>query len=863
MKQVIVGGVEQSSISIISKYLETVYTNLEFKILTEQGIAGIVSRGITNPDVVLIVLASDTHTNLKTRVKTLSHAKVYKYTTDEALEEYCSKMVGLEVKSDSFSKPVLPDEDIDLPKLQGVVEDSPIEIQEFSSNSDYDEIISRLNDENAQKDMLIRNLEQQLREIDSVSADDEKELIAEIKRLNAEIDDLKSKASSSTELDYSAKAKIEFAEKKIAELNELKTKVDTYELQISTFKAQVKDLSDENSSLSSQINDYVDEISDLTNNVTALGKQIEAKDLELNAKLAELDLLQSKIDSLNETKSSVETLNSKIANLELDLSNKELDIQNRDSDIEVIKRILAEEQEKYKLLSDEKELLVLELGEKNEKITKLDSELSVVSSSNESLSKKVTDLEAEVLAKSEENELIKEKISELRGKANSNAEISEELRKALEEQEEALHKKEEEFKVKSEEFERQKADFETLTMESSSNQVVIDRLVADKQSLEDKIVEITELNLGLDTKVKALESDNLEKDTKIQGYLVNIQDLETEKSKNTNTINSLQAQLASSKMSNERIVALENELLEERRKSSNLASELNVMKKIDDSGKVADLRVEVAQLKHKLNEVSSNEEDLRRYKQRCTDLELQLAEAEVKGKSTGVFAQMSNIALPKLAYDCKLDEVTGLANNFICIASGSSESTSPVYQLIRKTCQKYRDKRCLILDLSTDSYIDREFSPEKVNSPVDWLLGSQPFTNFVSNTKFSNVKVISTGLAYLNDLCFLKTDWQNRLSELQGFADVVIIYIGCLNNIVSKVLFNTFNPCMRSFVITKATPINLRTVILALTGLVNLNHSLTTVGCVNFDANTSKGLYQKLASKYNAQIYSETDVITL
>lgn len=853
MKQVIVGGVEQSSISIVSKYLETVYNNLDFKVLGEQGIAGIVSRGITNPDVVLIVLASDTYMNLKSKVKTLGHAKVYKFISDSELEDYCRKMVGVEVSSEPLSKPVLPDEDTDLPPLQGLVEDTAIEITEFSSNSDLEATVSRLTDENAQKDMLIRNLEQQIKDMESGSADDEKELISEIKRLNAEIDELKVKASSSSDLDYSAKAKIEFAEKKIAELNDLKLKVDNYEIQISGFKTQIADLTDENSSLSSQINDYSDEVSDLSNNVTELSKQIEAKNLELNAKVSEINILQEKVNLLSEAEGSVEELTQKVSELELELKNKNLDIENLKQDIELLESKLNEsetsiEEKTGKLTALEQEL--------NAKIDELTLETNSLKENNSALSNDNSKLKDDIVARSEENELLREKISELRGKANSSAEMSEELKKALEEQEAELHKKEEEFKVKSEEFEKQKADFDALTQESSSNQVVIDKLVSEKQGLEDRIVSLTEDNLNLGSSVK-------EKDEQIQGYLGQIQDLETEKSKNLNTIESLQTQLSSNKANNERIALLESDLLEERRKNSNLTSELDIMKKIDDSGRVADLKVEVAQLKHKLNEASNNDAELRRYKERCTNLELQLAESEVKGKSTGVFTQMSNINLPKLAYDCRLDEVTGLANNFICIASGSSESTSPTYQLIRKTCQKYRDKRCLVIDLSTDSYIDREFATEKVTSPVEWLLGTQPFTNFTSNTKFNNVKVISTGLAYLNDLCFLHTDWQNRLSELQGFADVVIIYIGCLNNMVTKVLFNTFNNCMRSFVITKATPINLRTVILTLTGLINLNQSLTTVGCVNFDATTSKGLYQKLASKYNAQIYNDTDAIIL
>ena len=65
---------------------------------------------------------------------------------------------------------------------------------------------------------------------------------------------------------------------------------------------------------------------------------------------------------------------------------------------------------------------------------------------------------------------------------------------------------------------------------------------------------------------------------------------------------------------------------------------------------------------------------------------------------------------------------------------------------------------------------------------------------------------------------------------------------------------------MRTNVVVKATPINLRTVILAMTGFITLDKSITSIYCVNYDK-SSEGMYKKLASKYNTSILLDNDAI--
>ena len=165
-----------------------------------------------------------------------------------------------------------------------------------------------------------------------------------------------------------------------------------------------------------------------------------------------------------------------------------------------------------------------------------------------------------------------------------------------------------------------------------------------------------------------------------------------------------------------------------------------------------------------------------------------------------------------------------------------------------------------LADLVTDSYVDTVLGTSGVKSPIKWLQGAEPVQGYIARSKFNNVGVISTALAYINDLYFLNVDWGKRLSELHPLADYVIVNVGSLDNVVHTVLYNTFTAIMRGHIIVKATPINLRTAILHLTGLGTLQNSL--VSCVEF-APESQTFYAKLSSKFNSQILTAKDTLSL
>ena len=110
-------------------------------------------------------------------------------------------------------------------------------------------------------------------------------------------------------------------------------------------------------------------------------------------------------------------------------------------------------------------------------------------------------------------------------------------------------------------------------------------------------------------------------------------------------------------------------------------------------------------------------------------------------------------------------------------------------------------------------------------------------------------------------MSLLSIDWSLRLAELQNYADVVILNVGCLNNLVSKLLYGSFSQIMLGHIILKATPVNIRTAILVLTGFKSLKNSV--VNCLGFDMKASKMMYQKLVEKCQAQIMQDADIIQL
>lgn len=773
-----------------------------------------------------------------------------------------------------------------------------------------DAIINELRDKLASSEMMVHNLTLQLKDKASDTEEDISSFVNRIHELETQLEDAKRQvqASGSDETDYISLGKIAKAEQVISQFDDLKAKLRQANEAKSALEYDKTSLSGQVDLLTKQIDDY-------------------------KIKVAEIEVLKSEISSKND---EITTLTSNLAEKEEAYTGVVTASESYKAEIEVLQKQITEDKEQLSILDDTKSELSKKQLEVDDLNTELKAKLADISSLTEKLTASEEEIKAkaELLEKKEKeiNEALDlgsasdEKISELQTQINTlsqqvealTADISEKNEKIeayesdianykdtismLEEDSEKLSHKDAEISMLQADLEAHNGTIASLneTIERLNNQIVekdseinklttdveasrgssdvsakaLDKAIEEKNAIEDKLVQTETARLELQTQVEQLEGQIKELNGVVSSKDDELRVVTTDKDKLTNQVESLQKELIDAKADDEVLSKTQEELLEERRKSARLTSEIEVLKKTDDSGKTSELRLEIARLKNdleKANNASANSEELdslrdelAQYKERCASLEIDIADRneQIKGVEDSVFYQMENSALPKVPFDASIKAPVSVPSNFVLVAGGSAESNASIYSLLRRTCVADATKRIVIVDLVTDSTLDREFSCKQIVSPVNWLNGAESLKDFVAPTRFPNVRVVSTSLAYFNDLYLLTVDWQRIIQDLSSMpADVVVINIGCLNSTVPKILFNTLSKCMKTYVITKATPVNLRTVYLTLRGFTELGKNVS-VECVDYSTN-SANFYKRLTAKFQARILSDSDILQL
>lgn len=795
---------------------------------------------------------------------------------------------------------------------------------EDTSNDDRDSVIQKLNDEIIIRDTMIRNLEAQIEEksgSDNVSHFIER--IKSLEKNLEDAEDRLSKVQNESYTNLGKITRAEQIIKSVdtlkEELKAEKLKCSSLESNKLELEARVQEQKQEVDRLRLSVVELGDKISELDAVKSKFDKQeedlrvlqedldirtselkqtkekctfLDAEVFDLNGKLSELGVLNEKIDSL-------EAENKKLSDSVVVLSNLKLELENLHVDYD-------------KVVSDKKSLelkiseLKLELEESLTSNTtmevannKLERDIKSLQLDNDSISKQLIEVTDKIKSKDDE-------IEKLRKDLVSSAGIESELKGAR--QEIALLKESsEELSLKLKLFDDTKASLDDKVFEVEDLQRKLSEKSKLEENLESKISELVSVKEELSSKTeelnilrneKNLSSNEIsEKTNEIRLKNEKLSKLELEVSKLTSELEDLRNRnnelvTTNKKLSNEVDIfkakveesstllqnnsQSEKEVLEYKRKIARLQAENESLKEdleetrgtTNKDVEISKLRSEISDYKEKLRQaVDLNNEknklsksEVIQLRERCASLEVSLVEKENELLSTtdSVFSRMGSIASPKTMFNLTLDVPKELSNMFV-VASGSSESNLITYQTLRRFCAS-NNKSVLILDLVTDSYIDREFGAEGIRSPIEFLQGYKPITDFVTSTKVANTHVSSTAFSYLNILYLLNVDWQERLAELTNLTDIVIINVGCLNEVVSKVLFNAFSEVMDSHIIIKASPINLRTALLTLTGISSAKRS--KVSCVGFE-NSSKAMYQRLAQKFNTQILKDSDVLKL
>ena len=152
------------------------------------------------------------------------------------------------------------------------------------------------------------------------------------------------------------------------------------------------------------------------------------------------------------------------------------------------------------------------------------------------------------------------------------------------------------------------------------------------------------------------------------------------------------------------------------------------------------------------------------------------------------------------------------------IYAGSDGSMKLTYEVVRRLSGEMSTRgKVVILDLTTETYIDYILNIPRVVSASDWFLsGGEPP---LSDTRVPNVKVLTPGLQYFNDLSLLNVNWSDRWNQLLRDGYQVIVLFGVLNTAITRVLYNSFGSINKPWIVVEGLITSLRSLIMHLSGL--------------------------------------------
>lgn len=896
MSRIIVGNVTSEGDRLIHKYLEKFMPDAVVEPLKASGIKSKLKMHAKRPDVAFIIIDEPLYQQCAGTIDdVLQLPKVHKYTTDSSLKEFLISKFG--VIDDIDETPEVIEEVPSIDSGSVVETETTPEVLPEQSGTDLDfgytgafggmqtsvssdEEIERLEKELEQSKMLVKNLTRQLQ--NSGDDSDIAVLVNRIKELDKTIKERDTKISELENESYIAVGKVAKAEEAIVKL--------------SSTEAELKHQREVNAEANYNITELKKKISESENKIVSLEsykKQYEETKEQLEKVQSEYKHIyanyESKCDEYNVLLTRAEnaekgstSVNKQVKELNVKIVEMQTQLETKAKTISSLELTGKDAKSKIDSLNEQVKELTKNLSEANNKVTSLESELRDANERVSNLEKELSDTKEELTMALDENTKLekdlndeKTKVSEttnkLLGVQNELSSANSEL-ESYKTQVEALNMSIKDLRSKSE-------DLAKLTDELNSCKADLTERDNKIKELEVTIKVQTDEAVSLDNRLKAMSSsigNNKELESKVESLQTELNEVRNQLISKREEFTKLSEEKEASELQAERVkLNLESTVSDKDREIKNLESEIELLKRGEDKeGKTAELRLKILDLQEEnqalkrkqdtgnVEEIIKLKEELSSIKMRSVDLEMELAERDEREKEvqSSIFTAMSNCALPRLTIDARVEVPDIDMPKCHVVASGSAESNMSLYKTIKNTCISNQGKKIIIVDLSSDSYIDAEFRMQRVPSPMNWLMGTEAISNFVADTYLGNVKVISSSLVYTNPLYFLSVNWVLRLQELNSLAkhaDILIINVGTLNDVVSKILFQSFASVMKSHVVLRATPINIRTAFLSFAGIKNM--SKAEIACVNFD-NASKKMYQKLASKYNkSRILRDTE----
>ena len=657
----------------------------------------------------------------------------------------------------------------------------------------------------------------------------------------------------------------EAAESATTQRDELKERLSTAEGTISDLRESIGRMSADNDEKDSEMHSALQSAND---ELSALKEKLKTSEEELTTAQASLSAAEAKLQSITSERdkmvSECISLKGTIDKLEAENKRKDASILDKNAELQTsaddsrgLQLRLDTAKADIKKLQDDKEKLNAELVSCKGRISELETYNNELKSSSTSSSSDVITLTEKIKYKDEE-------ITRLNAEADK---LAMDLRKVTE----ALE-------AKTRECSKLTEDITKANNQLSSASVVSSSRDAASQQLQEKV---SELEIALSSKETLLKSREAEITSlnstirKCTSELDVLKDsIKEDKDKSAvisdrdTTISELRKSLSISEEQNASLaeeLAQKDSVIEQLKESTSNNSEVERLSK-----RVFELESEAIKFKASTDEIigalktklNMANEDLVKTRKELSHTESVLVSRneELSALSGSVFTAMSTTTLPKSVMNLSLTMPMTPFQNIYVFSCGSNESSTALYKLLRRQVESRSGIKHIIVDLTMDSSIDRELGLKSAGQLLKFLQGEVSVANSLSETKYSNCSVMTTAMSYINDLYLLTVDWGKRLAELSSSADIVIVNIGSLGNVVSSILYNSLTSIMRGIVVVKATQINIRTALLKLTGFQTLENTIAV--CTDY-TESSKTMYEKLQSKFQTRILSDTEVLSL
>lgn len=879
MSKIYIGDLPVEALELIHIYADKELPDSEFITLRGHAQRGVLKHTAVLPEVDFVVLDDDLWNVCKTYdLKVMHNSTTHHYVSMSELKNFLVAMFG-EIE-DSVPQVVVDSED-DVELL--VHDDFSVEAELRKQIETLTEKVSSLTSKNSTLDALLANVRSQLKQAVDEGEADTSYFVDEINSLNNQVDELKTKLKDAEAAKDKSSLEARKNEGVSQELSIVQAELESLRSDHSKLQYQYKEATDKVSALSKMLEELsssfegasIDDIQrqhlELETIVKDLEQQVSSFEVvkatldkekeelqgtvnELKAKLADKDILaqrveelEGKIASKDEKIGALQTENHTLKRKNVDTAALQSAIDAKESAITTLNADLVEARGKLSDASEEiKDLKGRLTNLQNDKLTsdsnfgaKLDAkeerirELEEAAVNDEA---EISDLKAKLIT-------LTDKLTTIEGKYNS---LKQDIKVARQSEEDLSSEKAE----LSKSLKASEIKVTRFSTELTASQSRVTELEGDIAALQSSVEHLTEELNTANEKARLGDEAILEKnelsrtvtglDSRISSLSAKVETLRQDGISKDAEI----ARLKQQSSNDTRVVSLQDDLAKSKATIASLQEELTDIKTARKSDVIL-LEDEVGKLREQNNSKTGI----------ILGLKDQIAEL-----TNSVFMSMADCATPKSGMILKVHTPQTVYKNMYVFASGSSESEASLYALLNRQVKLRNTKSYLIVDLANQTYIDREMGVNRVVSPVGWLQGANSPVEFLTSTKWENVKLLATSLSYINELSYLTVDWTKRLEEIASLADIVIINVGTLGSTVPNILYNSFTRVMRGHIIVKSTPISLRTSILHLSGLLEIKNTMVT--CVS-PSPASEKLYATLASKWSTQTLQDSDVLIL